>query len=369
MLLWLLLAVLFLAYTNGANDNFKGVATLFGSRTADYRAALGWATLTTFAGSCAAIVFSGGLLEAFSGRGLVPDALTQEPAFLLAVGLGTALTVLVATLLGAPISTTHALTGALIGAGLVSAGSVNVAHLGQSFFMPLAASPFLSLALTSVLYPLCRSARLRLGVARQMCLCVDGSLPQPVQVRADGTAVLQSSGVVLSVGQLSACTERYHGRVFGIDAQAILDRLHYVSAGAVSFARGLNDTPKIVALLVAAHGLGLSTRVAMLAVGVAMGIGGLLSARRVALTMGEKITAMNHGQGFTANLATALLVTSASRFGLPVSTTHVSCGSLFGLGAVTRTARWPMIRAILLAWLITLPVATAIAAFLAGILT
>lgn len=362
MTLWLLTAVLFLAYANGANDNFKGVATLFGSRTTDYRRALWWATVTTLAGSCAAVALSGRLLMAFSGRGLVPDALTHEPSFLLAVGLGAAVTVLAATLIGAPISTTHALTGALVGAGAVSAGSVNVTRLGQSFFLPLAASPLLSLALTSSLYPLFRAARLRFGVERQMCLCVDGSLPQPVQVRPDGATVLRATGMVLSVGQLSECAERYHGRIFGIDAQAILDRLHFASAGAVSFARGLNDTPKIVALLIAAHGLGVATRTAMLVVGVAMGIGGLLNARRVALTMSEKITSMNHGQGFTANLVTALLVTLASRFGLPVSTTHVSCGSLFGLGAVNRTAHWPMIRAIVLSWLVTLPVAAICAA-------
>ena len=355
MALWLLLAVLFLAYTNGANDNFKGVATLFGSRTANYRTALAWATVTTLAGSCAAIALSGGLIKAFSGKELVPDALTHEPSFLLAVGLGAALTVMLATMIGAPISTTHALTGALVGAGMTSIGSVNITRLGQSFLLPLAISPFLSLALTSSLYPLFRAVRLRLGVERQMCVCVDGSLPQPVRVRLDGTTVLQATGVVLSVGQLSECTERYHGRVFGIDAQAVLDRLHYLSAGAVSFARGLNDTPKVVALLVAAHGLGISTRAAMLAVGITMGVGGLLNARRVALTMSERITAMNHGQGFTANLVTALLVTCASRFGLPVSTTHVSCGSLFGLGVVNRTAHWPMIRAILLSWVVTLP--------------
>ena len=51
----LLLAVCFLAYSNGANDNFKGVASLFGSKTTDYRTAIGWATISTFAGSVAAI--------------------------------------------------------------------------------------------------------------------------------------------------------------------------------------------------------------------------------------------------------------------------------------------------------------------------
>ena len=388
MLVWVLLAVLFLAYTNGANDNFKGVATLFGSGTSDYRKALWWATLTTFAGSCAAILLCGGLVKAFSGKGLVPDALAQQPAFLLAVGLGAALTVLLATMTGFPISTTHAITGALVGAGLVEAGAVNVSKLGQSFFLPLAVSPFLSFALTSVLYPVFRFVRTRLRIERDMCLCVEGGgmvaapacrdTPSParivlarseaVEMRPGGTAVLRATGATLTVGQLSTCVQRYHGQVLGIDSQWILDRLHYASAGAVSFARGLNDTPKVVALLVAAKGLGVSLSAGMCAVGIAMAVGGLLNARKVALTMSQRITSMNHGQGFTANLVTAFLVTMASRFGLPVSTTHVSCGSLFGIGTVGGSARWPVIRRIILSWLITLPLAGLLAAGLSWII-
>src|SRR5262249_30716121 len=93
-----------------------------------------------------------------------------------------------------------------------------------------------------------------------------------------------------------------------------------------------------------------------------MAIGGLVNARKIAETMSKKITAMNPGQGFTANLVTAVLVTSASRLGLPVSTTHVSCGSLFGIGVVNRKAQVKTILGILLAWVTTLPVAAALAA-------
>lgn len=366
MIIWVPLAVLFLAYTNGANDNFKGVATLFGSRTTDYRKALWWATGTTLAGSCAAALLSGGLVQAFSGKGLVPDVLTTQPAFLIAVGLGASLTVLLATVTGLPISTTHAMTGALVGAGLVSAGTVNLTRLGHSFFLPLVVSPFVSFALTGFLYPAFQALRVRLGVERKMCLCVDGGAVQPVALQPNGTAVLRATGTVLTVGQLSQCVQRYHGQVFGIDCQWVLDRLHYVSAGAVSFARGLNDTPKIVALLVAAKGLGLSLSAGLAMVGTGMAIGGLLNARKVAMTMSERITTMNHGQGFTANLVTAFLVTVASGWGLPVSTTHVSCGSLFGLGAVTKQGRWAVIRTILLAWVGTLPLAALVAATVMG---
>ena len=67
----------------------------------------------------------------------------------------------------------------------------------------------------------------------------------------------------------------------------------------------------------------------MIAVAITMAIGGLFNAKKVGITMSKKITPMNTGQGFTANLITGLLVTTASIHGLPVSTTHVSVGSIF----------------------------------------
>src|SRR5579885_1572717 len=134
-------AVLFLAYSNGANDNFKGVATLFGSGTCTYRTALAWATVTTLAGSLLALLLAGRLVATFEGKGLVPDAITTQPAFLLAVSLGAALTVLLATWTGMPVSTTHALTGALVGAGWLAGGEVNLSGLGNQFVVPLLFSP------------------------------------------------------------------------------------------------------------------------------------------------------------------------------------------------------------------------------------
>ncbi len=122
----------------------------------------------------------------------------------------------------------------------------------------------------------------------------------------------------------------------------------------------MNDTPKIVALLLGVGALGLSS--GTVAVGIAMAIGGLVQSRWVAQTMSLEITEMNHGQGFTANLVTAGLVIFASRLGVPVSTTHVSCGALFGIGAATGGAKWRSILGIFLAWVTTLPLAAAFAA-------
>jgi len=351
-------AVLCLAFANGANDNFKGVATLFGSGTTNYRRALAWATITTFLGSITAVLLAGQLLRSFSGKGLVSNELVASADYGAAVAFGAGLTVLLAARLGMPISTTHSLVGALIGAGYVAGSAISLGKLGGGFLAPLLFSPVLALAATVVSYPILTRTRHRWGITSQTCLCVGNETVEVVST-ADNTLALQrAKQLSVQTGNLVTCQSRYQGKMLGVDATTVLDRLHFLSAGLVSFARGLNDTPKIAALLLLAPSLGNNGSTAL--VGIAIAIGGLVSARRVAETMSHNITAMNHGQGFTANLITGLVVIVASRFGLPVSTTHVSCGSLFGLGAVTQQAKWPVVGKILTAWLVTLPTAAMI---------
>jgi PiT family inorganic phosphate transporter len=360
-------AVLFVAYTNGANDNFKGVATLYGSGTCAYRPALAWATLTTVAGCALSLYLAGGLVEAFKGKGLVPDAVTRQPAFLLAVSLGAAATVLLATLTGLPVSTTHALTGGLVGAGLLAAaGDVRIGALGSMFVLPLLFSPVVAVLLTVAAYPLFRRIRRASGVTSHTCVCV-GTAYEEVQPQADGRLLLVRTGAVLEVGEAPACVDRYQGRVAGLQAGQVLDVAHYLSGGAVGFARGLNDAPKIVALMLAAEAVPAGWGLAL--VSLVMAVGGLLNARCVADTMSKRITRMNPGQGFTANLVTSALVAGASRLGLPVSTTHVSVGALFGVGVVNGTARLRTVLTILLAWVTTLPLGAALAAAFYALLT
>ena len=117
-----------------------------------------------------------------------------------------------------------------------------------------------------------------------------------------------------------------------------LDRLHILSAMAICFARGVNDTPKLAALLLAAHLLNSHASIAVIC--IAMAIGGLLFAKQVARTMSRRITKMDHTQGVTANLITATLVLFASKLGMPVSTTHVAVGSIAGVGASAKTLDW-----------------------------
>ena len=169
----LLLSTLFLAYTNGANDNFKGVATLYGCGALSYRSAIVIATVATFLGSLCAIYFAQGLVSSFSGKGLVPDDLAGTVHFLIAVGIGAGATVLMATRLGFPISTTHSLVGGLLGAGIVAAGAqVNFSNLGNTFLIPLLVSPFIAFALSLIIYWLFNRIRKVLGLTKESCICI-----------------------------------------------------------------------------------------------------------------------------------------------------------------------------------------------------
>jgi PiT family inorganic phosphate transporter len=358
LVILLMLAVTLLAYANGANDNFKGVASLFGSRTSSYRTAISWATVTTFGGSIMSIFLAQALLTKFSANGIVPDHFAGSEYFLLAVTIGAGLTVMLATLTGFPISTTHALTGAIIGWGAVAVGpALNFSSLGKGFVLPLLLSPVLAMAIAGLLYVIFHGARVALGLKKEWCICVGEeerviAMPQPNSLLALRAVSLPSH---LTVDEVENCRERYDGNFLGLTSQQVVDAAHFLSAGTVSFARGLNDTPKIVALLLLWKALDI--RWGFAAVAATMVIGGLLNARKVAETMSKKITPVNHGQGFTANLTTAILVVLASLFGLPVSTTHVSVGSLFGIGLTTGNANLRTVNAIVLSWIVTLPCA------------
>jgi inorganic phosphate transporter, PiT family len=155
--------------------------------------------------------------------------------------------------------------------------------------------------------------------------------------------------------------------LFGVNGQRLVDIGHFLSAGAVSFARGLNDTPKLVALSLAGGALDFPWTIALVA--SAMAFGGLFHAQEVAQTVSKHITAMDPSQGFLANMVTSFLVIFASRWGLPVSTTHISCGALFGIGVANGQARWNVIRTILMAWLLTLPIAALSAGLIYAVLS
>src|SRR4051812_34495044 len=145
----LLMLVALLAFANGSNDNSKGVATLVGFGAARPFHALVYATIATAIGGIVSFFLAGGLLEGFSGNWLFENGIALDQRFYIAVLIGACGWVFLATKTGMPVSTTHAIVGALTGAGLFSFGNARFqwAMLGQRFAVPLAISPLLSLAI------------------------------------------------------------------------------------------------------------------------------------------------------------------------------------------------------------------------------
>lgn len=341
-------AALFLAFSNGANDNFKGFATLWGSHALEYRAALSLATVATIAGSIFSLLLAGELVRAFSGAGLLPDRLAAAPEFMAAVGMGAALTVFAATRTGFPISTTHALLGGLIGSGVALAGlNIDLQLLGSKFLLPLLLSPLLAAVLGTLAYRGLKRLR-----STPDCVCLVDTIPLS---RADGSAVLQKSSAtpLLVLDREEKCDELAAPSA-RFSVPRLMDQVHVLSATSICFARSVNDTPKLAALLVAVNASGVQS---MLAVAAAMAVGGMLLARRVAETMSLRLSHMDAPQGLSANLITAGLVLFASKLGVPVSTTHVSVGSIAGVGAGAGTIHWAVLRNVLLSWVATLPFA------------
>jgi PiT family inorganic phosphate transporter len=349
----LVLLALGLAFANGANDVSKGIATLVGSGTTKYRTAVIWGAAWTAAGGLVAAVASQGLVATFSGKGLL-ESPPSGAGFLLAVGCGATGWLLFSNRTGLPVSTTHALTGALCGAGIAAAGSSGVAWtaVAKKVALPLAVSPVLSLVLMLVVSPVVLPVFRRF---HRFCVCLERRDALLSSAGAAAAASLPSVEVIAA----SDCPPETLVRV------SALDSLHWASAGATSFFRGLNDTPKILALgLAASAGWGLASSNFYVAVAFAMGLGSLLRGFRVTETLARKVTKISPDDGLLANLTTTALVSAASFYALPVSTTHVSSGAILGIAAGSKAAgiRWKTVREMFLAWVVTLPVAGLLAA-------
>lgn len=350
-------AVGLLGFANGANDNFKGVATLWGSGLASYRVSLAWATTFTFLGSLAAAIFAGGLAAKFSGSHLVAPEVSSQLPFLAAVALAAAATVLLASFLGLPISTTHALVGALVGAAVAGAGYRHAyfAALATGVVLPLVISPLAALLLTLAVYPVFQKV-----VLGRDCVCVD----EHIGVAA-GSAWPSGAATASTVVPLAPSVRWAKSAECETGAEVVRGRissvLHWLSGAAISFARGMNDAPKIAGvLLVVLAGASLKDYFLVAAV---MALGGIVGAARVADTLSKRITPMGTPEAVGANLVSALLVLLATRWALPVSTTHVTTGSIFGIGLVRRReADWKRVWGIVLSWVGTLPLAAVLSA-------
>ncbi len=354
MAVCLFILVAFLAYANGSNDNCKGVATLVGYGAATPRRALFYGTVTTALGAGVSFWSSRGLLKSFS-TGLFAAGTPLTQGFFVAVLMGAFCWVMLATFTGLPVSTTHAITGSLIGAGVVTFGrsAVQWQALGKGFLVPLGVSPLLSLG---VVYLLAWPVVWVVGRAAARCVCIT---QEPVATVTGGLAVAAMRSRVI-VGTSQECDTRATVAAVGVSAAA--NAVHWVSGGLIGFARGWNDAPKIAALCLIAlpHNMGVGFAI----VTMAMAAGGWVSGRGVLETLSKKLTPLPLSDSLTASLATAALVCMASWQGLPVSTTHVSTGAIIGAGLKRdpRGVKWRKVGEIILSWALTLPVAGLLAA-------
>lgn len=349
-----------LAYANGANDVSKSVATLVGSGVTDYRRALIWGTIWTVAGSLLASIFALKLVHTFTS-GWVVSSIEISPEFPIAVLLGAMAWVLLSSKIGVPVSTTHAITGALCATGVFAYGMDKIlwTSLGDKIFLPLALSPVLASALVFLFFPLCQ---LSFAKWRGACLCIDAKQAVPVKILNTGAAF--GSEEKLEVVNAVVASDSQCGEEHPYAFRLNVDTLHWLSSGAASFARGLNDAPKVVALgislmIATGNSVGNFNPLNFFFVSLGMGLGSYLAGLRVTELLAERVTHMNHSEGFSANLMTAVLVTIAARLGLPVSTTHVSSGAIIGIGLRkgTKGVYWKTVRDMVLAWIVTLPAA------------
>jgi PiT family inorganic phosphate transporter len=400
-LVLIVLAVLFGFYMTwgiGANDVANAMGTSVGSGAITVTTAIVIAGVFEFCGA----VLAGGHVTSTIRKGII-DPAGVPSAEVLAVGMLAALLaagiwLMVASLYGWPVSTTHSIVGALIGFGLVGIGSeaVDWPQVGS-----IVASWLISPLIGGVLAFL-----LAISVRR---LVLDADDPQaaavrygPIYVFLMGVLVTlvtvfkglshleielsaaQTGLLAVTVGLLIALVGRYLIR--GITVEPEVEReFHFAgvekvfaplcvfTACAMAFAHGSNDVANGIGPLAAVVSIASTGQVAqdsplplwmLLLGGAGIVIGLATLGYRVMRTIGKRITELTPSRGFCAEMAAAATVVVASRLGLPVSTTHIIVGAVMGVGMARGIAAIDLrvIAAIVASWLVTLPVGAALAA-------
>jgi PiT family inorganic phosphate transporter len=215
--------------------------------------------------------------------------------------------------------------------------------------IPMLVSPILALVVTSGIL---KTWRVLVPVTETDCLCVENQ--HCLAALSPGGATLQSP--IISV-RLTGCKSETE-----------------TAAGLTSFARGLNDAPKIAVLLLGAATLsgGKQTLPVSYFAVIVFGMmsGSWIAGQRVTELLARKVTSMDHRQGFAANLVTACLVGIGAPLGLPMSTTHVASGAILGI-ATEQNMPLPrrLLAEIILAWVVTIPVAGLLSVIVLMVLT
>lgn len=323
LLIGLIAVALAFDFLNGRNDAANSIATIVSTRVLSPRYAVAWAAFFNFV---AFLVF--GLHVANTiGRGIIsPQAISDEVIF--GALMGAICWQIITGYLGIPSSSSHALIGALVGAG--------VAHVG---FSAIVWSGLGKTAAAIVLSPVTGMV-----IALLLVLIVSWLFLRVPPARVDG----------------------------------IFRKVQFISASLYSLGHGGNDAQKtmgIITALLYAHGqLSGGFHVPLWVVvccNGAMALGTLLGGWRIVRTMGSRITRLAPVQGVCAETAGSITLFLATGFGIPVSTTHTITGAIVGVGAARRASavRWNVAQEIVIAWVITMPAAGIMGAAFYGLAT
>ena len=314
---WVLVFVaLAFDFLDGLHDAANSIATIVSTRVLKPRYAVIWASFFNFV---AFLVFGLHVAQTV-GAGIV-DVNVVTDRVIFAALTGAIVWNILTWLAGIPSSSSHALVGGLIGAGLAKAGLKVIVWNGVlKTAAGIVASPLMGFVLALLLV----------------------LLVSWIFVRTKPAAV-----------------------------DRLFRSLQFVSASLYSLGHGGNDAQKtmgIIAVLLYAHagrqgGFHVPLWV-VLSCQTAMAFGTLFGGWRIVHTMGSKITRLTPMQGFCAETGGAITLFLATYIGVPVSTTHTITGAIVGVGAARRmtAVRWGVARRIVVAWVITMPMAGAMAA-------
>lgn len=351
----------YLALNIGANDVANNVSAAVGSRALTLGSALIMAAIFEAAG---ALLAGGDVVKTIS-KGIIDPALVGDPTVFVRLMLGalisSALWINLATWVGAPVSTTHSVVGGVLGAGVAAAGfaavdwSVMTAIAASWVVSPVAggviAAGFLFFIKSTMIYQDDKIAAARrwvpiligiMGGAFTAYLVSKG-LSHSFRPSGMGTAAL----AVASTLAFWAVARRFVARQsVGMENrnQSLRKLFKFplvVSAAILSFAHGANDVANAVgplsAIVSAVRSGSVSAEVGiplwvMLIGAAGISIGLFLFGPKLIRMVGEQITKLNPMRAFCVALSAALTVIVASGFGLPVSSTHIAVGAVFGVG-------------------------------------
>jgi PiT family inorganic phosphate transporter len=328
LLVGLIVVALAFDFLNGLHDAANSIATVVGTRLISPVGAVAFAAFFNFAAYFLALQWPELHKVADTiGKGLIDKDLVT-PGVVFGALVGAMFWNVVTWLKGIPSSSSHALVGGIIGAGVTHAGFSGVQWAGHNkTLIAIVLSPTLGLILTMLI-------------------------------------MLVTSW--LGAGASARGAERtFRG-------------LHLVSAGAYSLGHGLNDAQKtmgiITVLLYSTGSLKGDFHVpnwVALSCYAAMGLGTLMGGWRIIETMGTRITKLSQHQGFAASTGGSVMLFAASYLGIPVSTTHTITGCVIGAGAARRASavRWGLARSVMVAWIITIPASAAVGALFYGLTT